>query len=401
MTSTGEGLYVGVQEHLARLDAARRMLQDQELDALCLFGTWWIFYFTGFAYQPSERPVCVVVPVEGEAAILVPDLEREHIEGMRATLPRATTYPEYPGLRRPMSHLEEMMQGLGLSAARLGCDSDGYGGMWGSRGPSLSAALPQAKVANVRAALEAMRMVKSAAELRAIREAARFGNLAHRLLQDYTRPGLTEIEIGHRASLDASIIVMKAFGPGYSLQTFGGLPAHAGFKAGPDTALPHPLPGARSLQPGDVLVSWAEVKLDGYHAELERTMILGQPTAEQRRFFDLACQIQEVGLAAVRPGGRCADVDRQVRRFAEEQGLTPHLRHHAGHAFGLETHEPPYLDLGDQTELVPGMVFSMEPGLYVPGVGGFRHSDTVLVTDHGCELLTYYPRDLASLTIPL
>ena len=96
-----------------------------------------------------------------------------------------------------------------------------------------------------------------------------------------------------------------------------------------------------------------------------------------------------------------SDVDKAVRGYFAQQDLFAHWRHHTGHAIGLRYHEGPFLDTGDHTEIRPGMVFTVEPGLYAPDVGGFRHSDTVLVTEDGIEILTYYPRDLASLVIPV
>ena len=395
------GAYVRTTEYLSRLDAVRAILTEAGLDALCLFGTTDIFYFTGFAYQPTERPVCAVIPRDGEAGILVPGLEREHLDGVRATLPVTKEYPEYPGIRHPMHFLAEMMGEMGLAEACLGCDSTGYGGFWGSKGPSLNELLPSAKIQIIRQALWEMRAIKTPAEIAAIRESARWGNLAHRLLQDYTRPGLTELEVGQRASADGSNLVLKAFGERFSMTQWGVAPVHAGYKAGPETAFPHPMAGGRPMEPGDQLVTWVDVFIDGYHAELERTMVLGEPTAEQREFFDLMCRMQEVGFQALRPGQRCCDVDQSVQDFAEKHNLAPFVRHHTGHAFGLEIHEPPYLDLGDRTEIKPGMVFSIEPGLYVPGLGGFRHSDTAIVTENGCEIVTYYPRDIDSLIIPV
>ena len=135
-------------------------------------------------------------------------------------------------------------------------------------------------------------------------------------------------------------------------------------------------------------------------SELERTMIIGQPSEEQQRMFEHMCRAQDVALKALQPGASCADVDRAVRAYYEEHNLMPYWKHHTGHAIGLRYHEGPFLDVGDQTELRPGMVFTVEPGLYTPELGGFRHSDTVLITEDGMEMLTYYPRDLDSLTIP-
>jgi Xaa-Pro aminopeptidase len=111
--------------------------------------------------------------------------------------------------------------------------------------------------------------------------------------------------------------------------------------------------------------------------------------------------LQETAFDAIRPGARCSDVDKAVRTYFAQHDLFAYWRHHTGHAIGLRYHEGPFLDSGDDTEIQPGMVFTVEPGLYSPELGGFRHSDTVLVTGDGIEILTYYPRDLASLTIPV
>ena len=106
-------------------------------------------------------------------------------------------------------------------------------------------------------------------------------------------------------------------------------------------------------------------------------------------------------MTAIKPGIPCAEVDRTVRAYYEKNELMPYWKHHSGHAIGLRYHEGPFLDIGDQTVIKSGMVFTVEPGLYIPELGGFRHSDTVFVTDQGIEIMTYYPRDLESLTIPV
>jgi Xaa-Pro aminopeptidase len=130
-------------------------------------------------------------------------------------------------------------------------------------------------------------------------------------------------------------------------------------------------------------------------------MVLGQPSAEQRQAFEHMVRVQEIAFEAMGPGVRCADVDRAVRSYYEANGLMKYWKHHSGHGIGLRYHEGPFLDVGDSTELQPGMVMTVEPGLYVPNLGGFRHSDTVLVTEKGLDILTYYPRDLESLTLPV
>jgi Xaa-Pro aminopeptidase len=137
----------------------------------------------------------------------------------------------------------------------------------------------------------------------------------------------------------------------------------------------------------------------GYHSELERTMLIGKPGDDQKKFFDWMMTAQTMAIDAMKPGVKCSEVDRQVRKFFEDKQLKAHWKHHSGHAIGLRYHEGPFLDIGDDTVLQPGMVFTVEPGLYSPELGGYRHSDTVAITGDGTEMMTYYPRDLESLTI--
>ena len=151
------------------------------------------------------------------------------------------------------------------------------------------------------------------------------------------------------------------------------------------------------LKSGDVLVTGAGATVWGYGSELERTMFVGEPDAKQARFFSLMLELQDTTFAAIKPGLPCSKVDEAVRAVFDRHSLWPYWRHHQGHALGLLGHEAPFFDIGDQTVIQPGMVFSVEPGLYVPGLGGFRHSDTLVVKEDSIELLTYYPRDLASL----
>jgi Xaa-Pro aminopeptidase len=120
-----------------------------------------------------------------------------------------------------------------------------------------------------------------------------------------------------------------------------------------------------------------------------------------RRHFDHMRTAQQVAFTALRPGVTCADVDRAVLGYFEDHGILGTWSQHTGHAIGLRNHEAPFLDLGDETVVEPGMVFTIEPGVYVAALGGFRHSDTVVVRADGIEILTDYPSDLESLTLPL
>ena len=153
------------------------------------------------------------------------------------------------------------------------------------------------------------------------------------------------------------------------------------------------------FQPGDVLVTETSAPIFGYNAELERAMIVGPPTDEMRRLFEHMLAARRTAFDALRPGVTCADVDEAVLGYFEANDLLPLWRQHTGHATGLRNHKAPFLDVGDHTLVEPGMVFTIEPGIYSADVGGFRHSDTVVVTEDGIDVLTNYPSDIESLTI--
>jgi Xaa-Pro aminopeptidase len=393
-------IQIAEAEYRARVASLAGHLGQEGLFGAVLFDNYHVDYYCGFAFIPTERPIALAVSADGEAVLFVPRLELEHAQG-EATVDRVEQYPEYPDDPHPMARCREILARMGIRG-KIGADSDGYPWNWGYQGPSLSA-VTGAEVVPIGAYVEAQMWIKSPAELALIRESAKWGNLAHRLLQRYTRPGVTETEVGLRASQEATLAMVDALGPLYRARSMFFDGAVAGYRGqiGRQAAIPHSMAMNATFMAGDVLVTGAAAAMWGYQAELERTLIIGPPSDEQRRFFEHMVALQEVAFGALRPGARCSDVDRAVRGYYQAHDLMPYWRHHTGHGIGLRYHEGPFLDRGDDTVLQPGMVLTVEPGLYVSGLGGFRHSDTVVITEGGMELITYYPRDLESLTIPV
>ena len=390
---------IAPEEHADRCAALLAHAHAEGLAGVVLFDPTYVLYYSGFAFVPTERPIAFVLGSDGTRALVVPRLELEHAES-RSTLDRVEHYLEYPGNPRAEDVLAKTLRDLGLTGT-IGADQDGYPWILGYRGPTLSE-LAGATVTRVADRIEAQMAIKSEAEVALIRESVRWANLAHRLLQRYTRVGATETEVTQRASDEATFAMLDAIGEIYRAQSPFSSGAHAGYRGqiGRNSAIPHALAGNLVFAEGDVLVTGASAPVWGYLSELERTMFVGEPTGEQERMFAHMLGLQDLAFAAIRPGARCRDVDETVRAYFDDHGLWPLWRHHTGHAIGLRYHEGPFLDSGDDTEIRPGMVFTVEPGLYSPELGGFRHSDTVLVTESGAEILTYYPRDLASLIIP-
>jgi Xaa-Pro dipeptidase len=396
-------LSISAAERADRVARVREELEGRGLDGLVLFHPERIGYLTSFVFVSTERPMALVVPLRGELGMLVPQLEQEHV-ARAPEIGNVMVYPEYPagpGGRHPMQYLRELLDRTGLLGRRLGCDSDGYGDVAGYVGPTLSAINSDGSVASARDVVDTLRQVKSAAELDLIRESCTWGNLAHRLLQKHMAIGKTEIAVSLAATSEAILIMLDTLGSAYASpgRGFRNPPVSASFIAGANTALPHGMRREQGLRPGDAIITGASADIGGYHSELERTMIVGEPGPEFVRYFEAMLAIQAASFAALRPGRTCADVEAEVQSEIAHLGLSALTRHHTGHGMGLEGHEPPFLDLGDDTLIQPGMVFSLEPGLYVPGVAGFRHSDTAIITPDGIELATYYPRDLPSLIV--
>jgi Xaa-Pro dipeptidase len=383
----------------ARREALLRHVRNTELTGVVLFDQSYIQYFTSFPFLATERPVAVVASASGDLAVFVPEFEVERVRA-ETEFERVESYPEYPGVEHPMRILARVMRDMGIAGA-VGADQDGYPGILGYQGPPLSEVVEQT-VTPLAPFIESMMVRKSEAEVALIRESARWCAHAHRLLQEYTRPGATEAEASLRAGHEATLAMLEMLGSSYGSQQASSDGVSAGYRGqiGLKSAWAHAVAHNIEFKPGDVLVTETSAPIWGYNAELERAMIIGTPTDEMRRLFDHTVAAQDVALGALRPGRTCADVDNAVLSYFEANDLLPYWKQHTGHAIGLRNHEAPFLDVGDQTRIEPGMVFTIEPGLYSSEVGGFRHSDTVVVTADGIEVLTEYPRDLESLSIP-
>lgn len=383
-----------------RLNEVAARADGRVVDGVVLFLPHNVSYFAKFGFMVTERPIAFVM-TPSRSALLVPRMETEHAHAM-ALVDEVIDYPEFPDERHPMVFFGDVLRDFGLTRSVVGFDAPGAPRVFGYRGPGLAELLPDARLVDVLDELESLQMIKSAEELELIELSARWGHRAHELLQQYCRPGIGEVELSMQASFDATKEMLAELGPDYVPQSWEKAGAHAGFhgQVGEQSAVPHVLTSNARLKPGDGLVTLATSTVAGYNSELERTMILGEPSAEQTRFFGLMLEAQSLAMELIRPGVACAAVDAAVRSFFLDNELMPYWRHHTGHGLGRLLHEPPFFDIGDERVLEPGMVLSVEPGIYVPGLGGFRHSDTIVVTEQGVRSITVYPRSLDELVIP-
>ena len=333
-------------------------------------------------------------------AVFVPEFEVERVRA-ETDFERVESYPEYPGDRAPDAILARVLLDLGIAGrrrrrpGRLSGDPRlrGAGAERGDGKP----------VAPLAPFIESMMVRKSEAEVALIRESARWCEHAHRLLQEYSRPGATEAEASLRAGHEATLAMLAKLGPRFGGQQGSSDGVSAGYRGqiGLRSSWAHAVAHNIEFQPGDVLVTETSAPIWGYNAELERAMIIGPPPTRCAACSTTRSPRKKSRSTRYDPASRARTSTTPCSNYFEENDLMPYWRQHVGHAIGLRNHEAPFLDAGDHTVVEPGMVFTIEPGLYSSEVGGFRHSDTVVVTPDGIDILTSYPSDIESLTIPV
>ncbi len=395
-------LVISQSEYKARLEKVRSRLKRGRLDALYLTNPTRILYASGFPHITTERPLALVIPAEGPLFLMGPQLEYDHVRQDCPLIEEVLTYPDYPGKVHPMRIFAKFLAKKGLSHGKIATDSiQGAAGGWGFQGPPINSVLPKAKFYDRKDIVDDMRLVKSSYEVRLLRESARWSKVAHDILLENVRPGLSDVLVGLKASYEALSQMLQKLGRRYRQLKWGLSPVIVGFRGqvGPESAIPHAVFTKRKIRRGDVLVSEAGVEIGGYTSELERTVVVGKASLKTAKYFTAMLKAQTAALEAFRPGARCSQIDDAARKAVEAEGLTDRLLHHTGHGIGLDGHEPPWLDPGDRTVMRAGMVFSCEPGLYIPEYAGFRHSDTVVITTGGMDFITEYPRDMDDLTV--
>jgi Xaa-Pro aminopeptidase len=375
-------------------ERVRSMMVEERFDAFLTDHPEDIAYLTGFFHHPSERPVAIWVETDGRVVMLLPELEREYAESQSARA-ELVAFFEYPGVTSPFAALADAVRPRG----RVGFAST----MSYQRLASARAAMTGADLVASDLVTRA-RYVKFPEEVALHREAARVTDrmldAGVRLVTDAIAAGgdlPTEAELErHVTATGTGIMYAEHRNVVVASLLAGGL-----VYSGANSAFPHGLPSVNRLQAGDTFMLSLGCAVGGRFIEGERTFVLGEPTDEQRRFHDTIRDAQLVGRETIRAGLECREANRLCLDVIREAGLGEFIRHRQGHGIGLGMHEAPWLEDGESTVLIAGMVVSNEPGIYVPGHAGYRISDSMLVTDDGAEALTTFPRSLDDCTIAL
>lgn len=350
-----------------RLDKLRVAAEKRGLDAVVATSDASIAYLTGFEALQLERLFAVVARCDGGGALVVPSLEEEAAEAAPTGLDRIVYMPASNGLR-------ELADALG-NARRVGVEED-------HMNVARARALEElgAHVEPAGEAVMELRARKDAEEVELIRTAC--GTVADVLERMFSElhPGAVEREVNARVE--------------YRLKERGATACHTLILFGANGSNPHGKPGDRRLAEGDVVCADASAQIGGYWGDLTRCGTVGPPGEWARAAFDVVRKAQAAALDVARAGVPARDVDSAQREVVEVASELGRCLHGAGHAMGVEVHEPPFLVPQTETPLEEGMVLTIEPGLYQPGVGGIRLEDDVLVTSVEPELLCLLPLEL-------
>jgi Xaa-Pro aminopeptidase len=354
----------------ARIARARERMQTLGVDVLLLSTGADLPYLTGYEAMPLERLTMLVVPVVGDAVLVIPRLEAPRVD----VTDDAFTLAPWDETEDPI----EIVAAL-VGRARTAAVGDHT---WARFVLDLQRALPDVAFRRAVDVTGPLRVVKDAAEVEALRAAAHAVDDIAAVMRERPFGGRRELDV-HRE------LVERMLDAGHERANF------AIVATGPNAASPHHDPTARVIAAGDVVLCDFGGTMRGYCSDITRMFVVGEPTPEVRDAYAVLVDAQERAVRAATVGTSCAAVDAAARRVITDAGYGDFFVHRTGHGIGVEAHEDPYVVAGNETPLESGHAFSVEPGIYLPGRFGLRLEDIVVATAAGPDRLNRAPRDLA------
>ena len=362
-------------KYQARLEKLYAIMRGAGLDVMALIPGPNHRYLTNSVHYVLERPIVTFYSPEQEPVAVIPELEIALFQ-RHAQPAQLVSYSDAEGYQ---GAFRAALDRMGCRGATIGVEGLH---MRFFEGEAIRAAAPGAQVVDATAPLAELRLRKDADEVASLRRAIAISEEALAATFSEVQVGMSEIEAA--AILEGHIYALG--GEGLAFGTI--------LHAGGNTALPHLGPLDYRIQHGDPLIVDFGATVDGYCADITRTVFVGAVSEEQRAFYDVVQAANAAGRAAAAPGVACEAVDIAARQVFIDAGYEHLIRHRSGHGIGLEAHEAPYMVVGNRRLLAPGMVFTVEPGIYRAGEIGVRIEDNMLITEDGAESLTRFKRDL-------
>lgn len=367
-------IYQKRQENLARA------LETAGFNGLALNPGPSLVYLTGLHFHISERPVIALFLPPYSPIMILPELEKAKLENISYSI-QAFTYGEDPATWGAV--FAQAVEASGLNTSSIGIEPLHLRLLEYSL---LQPAAPRARFSSAEACLSELRMQKDESELNTMRMAVQIAQQGLLATLPKIKPGVSELQIASELTLQliqAGSESQLAFSPIVS--------------SGPNSANPHAAPSERLLASGDLLVIDWGASYQGYVSDLTRTFAIGTVEPEYQKIAQIVLEANSAGRQAGGPGKAAEQVDMAARAVIDAAGYGPFFFHRTGHGLGMEVHEPPYMRSGNQLVLLPGMTYTVEPGIYLGGRGGVRIEDDVVITDRGSESLSDLPRQLINL----
>lgn len=376
---TGGAKPISVEERRARVAKLQRLMVEQKIGALILESGSSLDYFTGIQWHRSERTTAAVIPARGDIVVVTPAFEEPSI---RETLAIGDDVRPWNEHESPFALLVGALRDRGVTSGPIAFESttrlfivDGV----------REASAGAYQVVSGDALVKAVRLIKSPAELALMQTANDVTLAALRYVHGNVSAGMRPSEIADM--MNAATVAL------------GGAPEFALVLINEASAYPHGSHQPQTLHEGSVILMDVGCTVHGYQSDISRTWVMGTPTAKQRKVWNTVKRGQEIALATAKLGVPVGAIDDAVRAYYEKEGWgpgykLPGLPHRTGHGIGLDGHESPYLVHGDATPLAPGMCFSDEPGIYIPGEFGIRLEDCWHMTETGPKLFTALARSI-------
>jgi len=377
-----------------KIKQVQAKMAERKLNALVLLNAHNVVYTTGYFHLPTERPLAVLIPVSGDPTLFVPGLESDQVRLW--WVKDVDVYFDYPGPVNRVRWIFERVDARGYGGGSIGIEE-----CTPSKRAQIQLGVPKAKLIDAGDIVEEMRWVKDSDEIGVMRRATYFADYTVQSGRTFIEAngGVTENQI-LKATADA--VADKMSKELTSVVGIGIDPPYGGLVPfGVRSAFPHAIPSKDVLKKGDALILSYGAMVGGYNVECERSFCVGPPSDHAKRMYDAMLAAHDTGAANMKEGMVAEDVDKMSLDQIRQAGFAQFLKHRTGHGIGLEGHEAPWIAEGDKTVLKVGMTFSCEPGVYDPGWGGFRHSDTVIVGKTQGEIINKYPTRLNDMIIQI
>jgi Xaa-Pro dipeptidase len=364
----------------SRQNKLSEKLEAANLDALVINPSPSLDYLTGLHFHLSERPVIVIFTLDHPVTIILPELEAAKLDDLQYEV-RSFPYGENPA--HWVQIFKNALDSLGLQTGKVGVEPRGLRYL---EMELLQRGAPNAHFESADRLVAALRMYKDPQELEYMQQAVDIAQEALRATMPKIKIGMTEKQI-------AIELTMQLFQHGSNPK----LPFFPIVSGGPNSANPHASPSERKITAGDLLVIDYGANVNGYLSDITRTFAIGEVDSEYHHIAEIVLGANIAGRAAVKPGVTASRIDQAARSVIENAGYGDYFIHRTGHGLGLEGHEYPYIRDDNDFKLEPGITFTVEPGIYLPGRNGVRIEDNVVVTTNSLKCLTSLPRELITL----